>query len=54
MDGIICFCRFTVRDFVYNEEDLLAEKNEVTKLNTDMRKQFVSSLNYYQFIVLQL
>lgn len=32
--------KFSVRDFVYNEEDLLAEKNEVTKLNTDMRKQF--------------
>lgn len=32
--------KFTVREFVYNEEELLAEKNEVSKLNTDMRKQF--------------
>ena len=36
--------RFTVRDFVYNEEELQAGKNEIIKLSTDKKKQFVSSL----------
>lgn len=38
--------RFIVRDFVYNEEELNAGKNEITKLATDKKKQFVS----YPFI----
>lgn len=35
------FCRFTVRDFVYNEDDLKAGKEEIVKLATDKKKQFV-------------
>lgn len=34
--------KFVVRDFVYNEEELAAGKNEMTKLVTDKKKQFVS------------
>lgn len=33
--------RFIVRDFTYNEEELAAGKNEITKLATDKKKQFV-------------
>lgn len=33
--------KFVVRDFVYNEEELAAGKNEMTKLVTDKKKQFV-------------
>lgn len=32
--------KFIVRDFVYNEEELTAGKNEITKLVTDKKKQF--------------
>lgn len=32
--------KFTVRDFVYNEEELQAGKNEIMKLSTDKKKQF--------------
>uniref|UniRef100_A0A1B0BH61 V-type proton ATPase subunit C n=1 Tax=Glossina palpalis gambiensis TaxID=67801 RepID=A0A1B0BH61_9MUSC len=32
--------KFIVRDFVYNEEELTAGKNEITKLITDKKKQF--------------
>lgn len=37
------FCprRFTVRDFQYNEEELKADKEEMTRLSTDKKKQFV-------------
>lgn len=31
--------KFVVRDFVYNEEELAAGKNEITKLVTDKKKQ---------------
>ena len=34
--------RFTVRDFVYNEDEVNAGKNELTKLASDKKKQFVS------------
>lgn len=34
--------KFVVREFVYNEEELAAGKNEITKLVTDKKKQFVS------------
>lgn len=37
--------KFVVREFTYNEEELAAGKNEITKLVTDKKKQFVSSLN---------
>lgn len=33
--------KFVVRDFTYNEEELAAGKNEITKLVTDKKKQFV-------------
>ncbi|PSN31288.1 V-type proton ATPase subunit C [Blattella germanica] len=32
--------KFVVRDFTYNEEELAAGKNEITKLTTDKKKQF--------------
>ncbi|XP_011268884.1 V-type proton ATPase subunit C [Camponotus floridanus] len=32
--------KFIVRDFIYNEEELAAGKNEITKLVTDKKKQF--------------
>lgn len=35
--------KFVVRDFTYNEEELAAGKNEITKLVTDKKKQFVSA-----------
>lgn len=37
--------KFVVRDFTYNEEELAAGKNEITKLVTDKKKQFVSCPN---------
>lgn len=37
--------KFIVREFTYNEEELAAGKNEITKLVTDKKKQFVSCLN---------
>ena len=36
--------RFTMRDFQYNEEELKADKEEMTRLSTDKKKQFVSAL----------
>lgn len=44
---IIVF-RFIVREFTYNEEELAAGKNEISKLVLDKKKQFVS------FIILKL
>ncbi|MGH0131132.1 UNVERIFIED_CONTAM: hypothetical protein FKN15_034170 [Acipenser sinensis] len=35
-------CKFTVRDFQYNEEEMKADKEEMTRLSTDKKKQFVS------------
>ncbi|BES96009.1 unnamed protein product [Nesidiocoris tenuis] len=32
--------KFVVRDFVYNEEEMAAGKNEISKLVTDRKKQF--------------
>lgn len=32
--------KFNVRDFTYNEEELAAGKNQITKLATDKKKQF--------------
>uniref|UniRef100_A0A671VD95 V-type proton ATPase subunit C n=1 Tax=Sparus aurata TaxID=8175 RepID=A0A671VD95_SPAAU len=34
--------KFTVRDFQYNEEEMKADKEEMTRLSTDKKKQFVS------------
>lgn len=34
--------RFLVREFVYDEQALEAGKNEITKLESDKKKQFVS------------
>lgn len=39
----LLFYRFVVRDFVYDEGALAASKNEITKLNMDKKKQFVSN-----------
>jgi hypothetical protein len=36
--------KFIVRDFTYNEEELAAGKNEITKLVTDKKKQFVRKI----------
>lgn len=36
------FSRFIVRDFQYNEEEMKADKEEMTRLSTDKKKQFVS------------
>lgn len=36
--------KFIVRDFIYDEEQLAAGKNEITKLATDKKKQFVCVL----------
>nr|QEL52526.1 V-type proton ATPase subunit C 1 [Acipenser sinensis] len=33
-------CKFTVRDFQYNEEEMKADKEEMTRLSTDKKKQF--------------
>lgn len=32
--------RFNIRDFVYNEEALIAERTEIGRLETEMKKQF--------------
>uniref|UniRef100_A0AAR2KEY3 V-type proton ATPase subunit C n=1 Tax=Pygocentrus nattereri TaxID=42514 RepID=A0AAR2KEY3_PYGNA len=34
--------KFVVRDFQYNEEEMKADKEEMTRLSTDKKKQFVS------------
>lgn len=39
--------KFVVREFTYNEEELAAGKNEITKLVTDKKKQFVSCFDLY-------
>uniref|UniRef100_A0A8C9RFI0 V-type proton ATPase subunit C n=1 Tax=Scleropages formosus TaxID=113540 RepID=A0A8C9RFI0_SCLFO len=36
--------KFTVRDFQYNEEEMKADKEEMTRLSTDKKKQFVLQL----------
>ncbi|XP_029642849.1 V-type proton ATPase subunit C 1-A [Octopus sinensis] len=33
-------CKFSVRDFTYNEEEMIAGKNELSKLEADKKKQF--------------
>uniref|UniRef100_A0A8D3DZF7 V-type proton ATPase subunit C n=1 Tax=Scophthalmus maximus TaxID=52904 RepID=A0A8D3DZF7_SCOMX len=33
--------KFTVRDFQYNEEEMKADKEEMTRLSTDKKKQFL-------------
>uniref|UniRef100_I3J2K1 V-type proton ATPase subunit C n=1 Tax=Oreochromis niloticus TaxID=8128 RepID=I3J2K1_ORENI len=35
--------KFTVRDFQYNEEEMKADKEEMTRLSTDKKKQFLTS-----------
>lgn len=42
--------KFVVRDFTYNEEELAAGKNEITKLVTDKKKQFVSDAWHFHFL----
>lgn len=46
--GQFCFpptFRFIVRDFQYNEEEMKADKEEMNRLSTDKKKQFVCILN---------
>lgn len=43
--------KFIVRDFIYNEEELAAGKNEITKLITDKKKQFVSILLQCEYTI---
>lgn len=40
-DFRLCGVRFIVRDFQYNEEEMKADKEEMTRLSTDKKKQFV-------------
>ena len=40
--GILLILRFVVRDFVYDEEELAASKNEISRLTSDKKKLFVS------------
>ncbi|XP_031562673.1 V-type proton ATPase subunit C 1-B-like isoform X1 [Actinia tenebrosa] len=42
--------KFLVRDFVYDEKELEAGKNEISKLETTRKKQFVSLQNILIFI----
>ena len=42
---VISFFRFLVREFVYDEQALEAGKNEISKLESDKKKQFVGSLS---------
>ncbi|KAI5607735.1 V-type proton ATPase subunit C 1-A [Silurus asotus] len=42
--------KFIVRDFQYNEDELKADKEELTRLSTDKKKQFVR-IHIYSFIV---
>lgn len=46
--------RFTVRDFQYNEEEMKADKEEMTRLSTDKKKQFVSSIVFFSSNVMYL
>uniref|UniRef100_A0A8K9XRE5 V-type proton ATPase subunit C n=1 Tax=Oncorhynchus mykiss TaxID=8022 RepID=A0A8K9XRE5_ONCMY len=36
--------KYTVRDFQYNEQEMNADKEEMTRLSTDKKKQFVSHM----------
>ena len=42
--GFSSIFRFIVRDFQYNEEEMKADKEEMTRLSTDKKKQFVRVL----------
>lgn len=35
-----------MRDFQYNEEEMKADKEEMTRLSTDKKKQFVSEIDF--------
>lgn len=36
-----------MRDFQYNEEEMKADKEEMTRLSTDKKKQFVSCYPFF-------
>ena len=40
--NIFFSCRFMVRDFTYNEKDIADGKLEITKLEDDKKKLYVS------------
>ncbi|CAF99371.1 unnamed protein product, partial [Tetraodon nigroviridis] len=42
--------KFMVRDFQYNEVEMKADKEEMTRLSTDKKKQFVCALSLSSFI----
>lgn len=44
--NIPLYYRFVVRDFQYNEEEMKADKEEMNRLSTDKKKQFVSNAQY--------
>lgn len=39
-----------VRDFQYNEEEMKADKEEMNRLSTDKKKQFVS---LYKLVIIE-
>ena len=45
------YFRFVVRDFVYDEEELAASKNEISRLTSDKKKLFVSRLSSIQLVL---
>ena len=38
-----------MRDFQYNAEEMKADKEEMTRLSTDKKKQFVSEMDTEKF-----
>lgn len=40
-----------MRDFQYNEEEMKADKEEMTRLSTDKKKQFVSDGTGQNFLL---
>uniref|UniRef100_A0A4W4FBX9 V-type proton ATPase subunit C n=1 Tax=Electrophorus electricus TaxID=8005 RepID=A0A4W4FBX9_ELEEL len=47
--------KFIVRDFQYNEEEMKADKEEMTRLSTDKKKQFVRPrLSNHQIILINM
>lgn len=45
--------RFIVRDFQYNEEEMKADKEEMNRLSTDKKKQFVRYMFKMYFLILK-
>ncbi|TNN85669.1 V-type proton ATPase subunit C 1-A [Liparis tanakae] len=43
--------KYTVRDFQYNEEELKADKEEMTRLSTDKKKQYGLPVNFQAMLL---